>query len=85
MNTERANADDLRATVVRDREHRDAWRVEKMDEDGGYECVEVFAGPTARSGRSIMPDTALASSTKSSWSRMPIRRRLGADRFPALC
>jgi hypothetical protein len=25
-----------------------AWRVEKMDEDGGYECVEVFAGPSAR-------------------------------------
>jgi hypothetical protein len=49
MNTEHANADDeLRTKVFRDREHREGWPVEKMDEDGGYECVEVFAGPNAR-------------------------------------
>lgn len=42
------NADDLRAKVFRDRERRGDWRVEKMDEDGGYECVEIFAGPNAR-------------------------------------
>ena len=24
------------------------WRVEKMDEDGGYEEVKVFTGPDAR-------------------------------------
>nr|UXE45992.1 hypothetical protein Hi04_10k_c5482_00038 [uncultured bacterium] len=39
---------DLRAKVFQDREDRDGWRVEKIDEDGGYECVEVFAGPNAR-------------------------------------
>jgi hypothetical protein len=42
------NADDLRAKVFQDREHPSDWRVEKMDEDGRYECVEVFAGPNAR-------------------------------------
>jgi hypothetical protein len=41
---------DLRAKVFQDREDRDGWRVEKIDEDGGYECVEVFAGPNARQG-----------------------------------
>jgi hypothetical protein len=40
--------DDLRAKVFRDRIDRAAWRVEKYDEDGGYECFEVFAGPNAR-------------------------------------
>jgi hypothetical protein len=42
------NASDLRAKVFRDRVDRDAWRVEKMDEDGAYEWVAVFAGPNAR-------------------------------------
>jgi hypothetical protein len=40
--------EDIRAKVFRDWINRDAWRVEKIDEDGGYECVEVFAGPNAR-------------------------------------
>ena len=40
--------EDLRAKVFRDRVDRAAWRVEKIDEDGGYKCVEVFAGPNAR-------------------------------------
>jgi len=53
MNTERPHikrpsADDLRAKVFRDRIVRDIWRVEKMDEDGGFECIEIFAGPYAR-------------------------------------
>jgi hypothetical protein len=47
MPTDHPNPDDLRAKVFRDRVDRDRWRVEKMDEDGGYECVEVFAGPNA--------------------------------------
>lgn len=34
--------------MFRDRVDRDQWRVEKMDGDGSYECVEVFAGPNAR-------------------------------------
>jgi hypothetical protein len=45
---EHPNADDLRAKVFRDRVDPAKWRVEKMDEDRGYECVEVFAGPNAR-------------------------------------
>jgi hypothetical protein len=48
MTGDHPNADDLRAKVFRDREHPSDWRVEKMDEDGSYECVEVFAGPNAR-------------------------------------
>jgi hypothetical protein len=48
MNTERPNADDLRAKVFRDRIVREVWRVEKMDQDGGYECIEIFTGPNAR-------------------------------------
>jgi hypothetical protein len=40
--------EDLRAKIFQDRVDRDAWRAEKMDEDGGYECVEIFAGPNAR-------------------------------------
>jgi hypothetical protein len=40
--------EDLRAKVFCDRIDSAAWRVEKIDEDGGYECVEVFAGPNAR-------------------------------------
>jgi hypothetical protein len=39
--------DDLRAKVFRDRVDPAKWRVGKMDEDGGYEYVEVFAGPNA--------------------------------------
>jgi hypothetical protein len=48
MNDDHPNADDLRAKVFVDREIEGAWRVEKMDEDGGYECVELFSGPNAR-------------------------------------
>jgi len=48
MNTERPNADDLRAKIFRDRIVREVWRVEKMDQDGGYECIEIFTGPNAR-------------------------------------
>ena len=40
--------DDLRAKVFEDRETAGNWRVEKMDEDGGYEAVKVFSGPDAR-------------------------------------
>jgi hypothetical protein len=31
-----------------DRETPGNWRVEKMDEDGGYDVVKVFTGPDAR-------------------------------------
>jgi hypothetical protein len=48
MTDDHPNADDLRAKVFEDREHPDNWRVEKMDEDGGYECTVIFAGPNAR-------------------------------------
>jgi hypothetical protein len=48
MTAERPNADDLRAKVFQDREHPGHWHVEKMDEDGGYECTMIFAGPNAR-------------------------------------
>jgi hypothetical protein len=41
-------ADDLRAKVVEDRAIPGAWRVEKMDKDGGYEMFAIFAGPSAR-------------------------------------
>ena len=40
--------EDLRAKVFRDRIVRDVWRVEKIDEDGGYEAIEIFSGPRAR-------------------------------------
>ena len=40
--------DDFRAKVFRDRVTLGIWRVEKMDEDGGYETVRVFSGPDAR-------------------------------------
>jgi len=40
--------DDLRAKVFEDRITPGEWRVEKMDEDGGYEEVKVFTGPDAR-------------------------------------
>jgi hypothetical protein len=40
--------DDLRAKVFKDRAVPGNWRVEKMDEDGGYDVVKVFAGPDAR-------------------------------------
>ena len=39
---------DLRAKVFEDRETPGNWRVEKMDEDGGYDAVKVFTGPDAR-------------------------------------
>ena len=41
-------SDDLRAKVFEDRETPGAWRVEKLDEDGGHEVVKVFTGPRAR-------------------------------------
>jgi hypothetical protein len=40
--------DDLRAKVFEDRATPGNWRVEKIDEDGGYEVVKVFTGPDAR-------------------------------------
>jgi hypothetical protein len=40
--------DDLRAKIFEDRVTPRDWRVEKMDEDGGYEAVKVFTGPDAR-------------------------------------
>ena len=40
--------EDLRAKDFEDRETPGNWRVEKMDEDGGYEVIEVFTGPDAR-------------------------------------
>jgi len=40
--------EDLRAKVFEDREVPGRWRVEKMDEDGGYEVVKVFTGPLAQ-------------------------------------
>ena len=45
MNTKRPNADDLRTKVFRDRINRNAWRVEKMDQDGVCEAFAIFAGP----------------------------------------
>ena len=48
MADDHPNATDLRAKVFRDRVDRDRWRVEKMAEDGGYECTAIFAGPNAR-------------------------------------
>jgi hypothetical protein len=40
--------DDLGAKVFEDRAVPGNWRVEKMDEDGGYDVVKVFTGPDAR-------------------------------------
>ena len=40
--------DDLRAKVFEDRLTPGNWRVEKMDDDGGYEVVKIFSGPDAR-------------------------------------
>ena len=40
--------EDLRAKVFEDRETPGNWRVEKMDEDGGYEVVKVFRGSLAQ-------------------------------------
>jgi len=40
--------EDLRANVFEDRETPGNWRVEKMNEDGGYEVVKVFTGATHR-------------------------------------
>lgn len=48
MSDDRPLTNDLRAKVFADRELPGAWRVEKMDADGGYECVEVFGGLNAR-------------------------------------
>jgi hypothetical protein len=39
---------DFRAKVFEDRETPGNWRVEKMDEDGGYQVVKVLTGPDAR-------------------------------------
>jgi hypothetical protein len=41
-------ADGLRAKVFQDRAIPRAWRVVKMNEDGGYEAFVIFAGPHAR-------------------------------------
>ena len=40
--------DVFRAKVFEDRETPGNWRVEKMDQDGGYDAVLVFSGPAAR-------------------------------------
>ena len=40
--------EDLRAKVFEDRQTPGSWRVEKMDEDGGYEVVKVFSGSLAQ-------------------------------------
>ena len=40
--------DDLRAKVFEDRVTPGSWRVEKIDEDGGYEVVKVFTGSLAQ-------------------------------------
>ena len=42
------NPNEFRAKVFEDRETPGNWRVEKMDEDGGYQVVKVFTGPDAR-------------------------------------
>ena len=46
--TDGPTTDDLRAKVFEDRITPGDWRVEKMDEDGGYEDIKVFTGPDAR-------------------------------------
>jgi hypothetical protein len=56
------DANDLRAKVFRDREYRGDWRVEKMDEDGGYE-VAVFSGGDARARAIRYAGVAASSST----------------------
>jgi hypothetical protein len=40
--------DFARQGFLRDRETPGNWRVERMDEDGGYEVVKVFTSPDAR-------------------------------------
>lgn len=40
--------EDLGAKVFEDRETPGNRRVEKMDEDGGYQVVKVLTGPDAR-------------------------------------
>jgi hypothetical protein len=40
--------EDLRAKVFEGRKTPGNWRVEKRDEDGGYDAVKVFTGPDAR-------------------------------------
>jgi len=41
-------ADDRRTKVVEDHAIPGAWRVEKINEGGGYEVFAIFAGPNAR-------------------------------------
>jgi len=48
LHPDRPTPSDLRAHVFEDRVNAGDWRVEKMDEDGGYEEVKVFTGPDAR-------------------------------------
>ena len=38
------SADDFRAKVFRDREHRGDWRVEKLNDNGGSIEVAIFSG-----------------------------------------
>jgi hypothetical protein len=42
------NAEDLRAKVFEDGTTPGDWRVEKMDDDVGYDVVNVFTGSDAR-------------------------------------
>jgi hypothetical protein len=46
--SDRPTPEDFRANVFEDRETPGSWRVEKMDEDGGYEVVKVFSGSLAQ-------------------------------------
>jgi hypothetical protein len=42
------NPDDCEPRSLKDRAMPGNWRVEKMNEDGGYDAVRVFTGPDAR-------------------------------------
>jgi hypothetical protein len=48
MSNKGPTPEDLRAKVFEDRETPGSWRIEKMNEDGGYDAVEVFTGQDAR-------------------------------------
>jgi hypothetical protein len=59
--------DDLRAKVFEDRATPGNWRVEKMNEDGGYDAVRVFTGRMREHKQSATPSRNLANMTKSSY------------------
>jgi hypothetical protein len=66
-------ADDFRAKVFRDREHSGNWRVEKMDDDGGFE-VAIFSGEDARQRAIRYADREYGALMKLSWSRSGLYR-----------